>query len=72
MRAAQIPSDPQIAFKAFKRQLVVMATIADLLECFANGIKVLSIFFNHRFQLRQAPGGQIHLFYHIAIGFQLV
>jgi hypothetical protein len=69
MRAAHIPSDPDIAFKAFKRQPVVMPAIADLLECLSNGIKVLSIFFNHCFQLRQAPVGQIHFLYHIAIGF---
>jgi hypothetical protein len=46
-----------------------VTTIADLLERFSNGIKVLSIFFNHCFQLRQAPVGQIHFLYHIAIGF---
>jgi hypothetical protein len=72
MRAAHIPSKPDIAFKAFKRQLLIVTTIADLLERFSNGIKVLSIFFNHRFQVRQAPGGQINFLYHIVMRSQVV
>ena len=44
-----------------------MPAIADLLERFSNRIKVLSICFNHRFQLCQALVGQIVFLYHIAM-----